>query len=113
VIVPHAAGVAAVDAEEAEALRSVFGASLRDKPLITLTPNVGEAMAGAGGAALAVAALALARRTLPARIHSGAPAEDLQAGQCAARDADLRCALVCTNSLGGHNAAIVLERADA
>lgn len=110
VIVPHAAGVPAIDAEEAAALRRVFGPRLADIPLVTLTPAIGDGMAGAGGVAACVAALCLRHQALPARLHSGTCPPDLQAGASPQRDARLRHALVCTNALGGQNAAIVLGR---
>ena len=108
-VVPHGSGIREVDAEEAAALRKVFGARLREVPLVTVTPNVGDAMAGGGGLAACVGAMCLARQALPARLHAGASAEDLQAGAAPQRDARLRHVLVCTNALGGQNAALVLR----
>ncbi|RMH27805.1 MAG: hypothetical protein D6693_04665 [Planctomycetota bacterium] len=110
-ILPHASGVPSLDAEEAEALRAVFGGSLASIPLVTLTPAIGDAMAGFGGVATAVAALCLHHRTLPARLHAGAPAEGLDAGPAPARDAAVSNALVCAGALGGQAAAIVLSSA--
>jgi 3-oxoacyl-[acyl-carrier-protein] synthase II len=109
-IVPHAAGVQSLDAEEAAALRRVFGARLKDVPLVTLTPNIGDTMAGQSALQVAVGAMCVHRQALPARLHGGVSPSDLNAGASPSRDADLRHVLVCTNALGGQNAAIVLRR---
>ena len=108
-ILPAAVGAPKLDLEEATALRTVFKSRLSEIPLITLTPNIGNTLAGNGGIAACVAALALQRQTLPARIHAGAPFEDLQAGRAPQRDARLRHVLVCTTALAGQNAALLLR----
>jgi 3-oxoacyl-[acyl-carrier-protein] synthase II len=108
-IAPHASGVPILDAAEAGALRAVFGDRLGRIPLITTSPNLGETMAGAGGLAAAVAAIALREQTLPARINAGTPAAGLDAGAAASRSAALRHVLVVTGALGGQNAAIILK----
>lgn len=108
VIVPQAWGAPGPDQEEAAALRRVFGSRLADIPLVTLGPAVGNSVAGQGGVAACVAAMCLKRQMLPARLHAGRPAEDLLAGAAEARDARLGRALVCTPSIGGQNAAVVL-----
>ena len=107
-ILPHAAGVAEVDAEEAAALRAVFGERLGSIPLITLTPTIGDGMAGFGGVAVTVAALTLHHRTLPARLHAGTPAPGLDAGPAPTRDTNVSSVLVCTGAVGGQAAAVVL-----
>ncbi|TVQ32111.1 MAG: hypothetical protein EA376_07240 [Phycisphaeraceae bacterium] len=108
-IVPHASGIARMDRDEAEALRQVFGKRLADLPLVTITPNIGDGMAGAGGVAACVGALCLHHQTIPARLHAGSWPDDLQAGPTHQRDARLRAVLVCTNALGGQNAALILR----
>jgi len=110
-IVPHASGIRALDQEESEALNSVFGPRLGEIQTVTLTPNIGDGMAGSGGAAVCAAALCLKHQTLPARIHPGSPANNIQAGAVAQRDARLDRVLVCSNALGGQNAALVLSAA--
>lgn len=110
-ILPHASGAVACDAEEAAALRSVFGDRLGEIPLITLTPSLGDTMAGFGSVAVCVAAKCLHHQTLPARRHAGRCVPGLNAGPAQTRDAKLRHVLVCTNSLGGQNAAVVLSAA--
>jgi 3-oxoacyl-(acyl-carrier-protein) synthase len=109
-ILPAALGVPRLDEEEALALRAVFGDRLGRIPLITITPNVGNALAGHAGLAACVAAMALHTQTLPARIHAGQPPADLQAGATPLRDARLRHVVVCTTALAGQNAAVVLRR---
>ncbi len=108
-IIPHASGIRDVDAEEAAALRAVFGSRLADIPLVTLTPNIGDAMAGGAGVAACVAATCIQRQALPPRIHAGSPEHDLQAGASPHRDARLRHVLVCSNALGGQNAALIMR----
>ncbi len=110
-IIPHASGIKALDDEEAAAFEEIFGDKLGEIPLVTLTPNIGDGMAGAGGAAVCAAALCLKHQSLPARIHPGFPANNLQAGPVNQRDARLDRVLVCSNALGGQNAALVLSAA--
>lgn len=110
-IVPHASGVPRADAAEAAALREVFGARLREIPMITLSPAVGECWAGGGALQVAAGAMAISERRLPARLHGGRAPEDLQAGPARSRPAELKHVLVCTSALGGQNAAVVLSAA--
>jgi 3-oxoacyl-(acyl-carrier-protein) synthase len=110
-VVPLASGVEAMDQAESGALRAVFGDRLADVPLVTVTPNVGNCMAGIGGLQAAVAAKCLAEQRIPARLHGGTPREGLQVGGAPSRPATLRHVLVCTGSLGGQNAALVLRKA--
>jgi len=109
-IVPMGAGVKRFDDAEAGALRTVFGGRLAGIPLVTITPNIGNCAAGQGGLQAAVAAKCVAEQRLPARIHAGRPGEGLDAGAAQQRAANLRYVLSCTGSLGGQNAAVVLER---
>lgn len=111
-IVPLGLGVKQFDDLEAGALRSVFGDQLGSVPMITLCPNVGNTMAGHGGLMVALGALCLHHQKLPARVHNGTPSEGLDAGASDARDASLSHVLVCSSSLGGQAAALVLRRAD-
>lgn len=107
-VVPRATGVRDTDDEEAAALRKVFGDRLPSIPIVTITPAIGDSVAGAAGVATCIAAMCLRRRMLPARLHAGAPAEGLQAGASPPRDARLRRVLVASGSLGGQNGAVVL-----
>lgn len=107
-IVPQGSGVRESDAAELVALRAVFGARLKDIPLVTLAPMIGECVAGAGGLAVAVAAMCVAHQALPARLHAGECPTDIQAGPAPSRDARLKRILVCTPSIGGQAAAVIL-----
>lgn len=108
-IVPHGTGVWALDRGEAGALRAVFGDRLASIEMITLSPNIGECMAGNGGVMCAAGAMAISTQTLPSRIHTGRPMDGVRAGATGARAAKLRQILVCTSSLGGQSAAVVLR----
>jgi 3-oxoacyl-(acyl-carrier-protein) synthase len=112
-ILPHAAGIPAMDRGEAGALRAVFGARLKDIPIITLIPQIGDCLASNGGLAVAVAAKCLREQMLPARLHGGTPPPDLQVGPAPSRPARLRHILVATGALGGQNAAVILRTSDA
>lgn len=108
-IVPHASGIADVDLPELGALRQVFGARLSEIPLITITPNVGHSLSGQAGLMVAAGVMALVTQTLPARLNAGTPPIDVRAETTQTRKASLKNVLVCTSSLGGQNAAIVLS----
>ncbi len=108
-IVPNACGVPELDTAEAQALRAVFGSRIANIPLLCLPTVLGQSMAGQGAVMAAAAALALYHQTLPARVHHGRPPQDLLASTAPASHATLREALVCTTSLGGQNAAVILR----
>lgn len=112
-IVPTGAGVAGADRIEADALRAVFGGRLERIPLVTLRGYVGDCQAGNGALQAALAAICLREQRLPARLHAGTPAPGLDAARATAREAALERVLVCSSSLGGQNAAVVLGRTDA
>jgi 3-oxoacyl-[acyl-carrier-protein] synthase II len=110
-ILPHASGIRAMDRGESGALRAVFGSHLASIPLVTLTPAIGDSLAGQGGLAAAIGAMCVREQQLPARLHAGRTPAGLDAGPSPARDARLKHVLVVTGSLGGQNAAIILARA--
>lgn len=107
-VVPQACGSACMDTPEAGALRQVFGSRLESLDLVTLSPALGDCCAGTGGVQVAVAAMMLREQALPARL--GAKVVGLQVGPAERRDKVLTHVLVCTSSLGGQNAALVLRR---
>jgi len=109
-IVPTGSGIREDDLEEATGLRAVFGERLSQIPLITLTPFIGQLVAGHGGLQLAAGALAVKHQHLPARINAGTPAGGLQAGSTAQQPAKLRHVLIVSSALGGQNAAAVLKQ---
>jgi 3-oxoacyl-[acyl-carrier-protein] synthase II len=98
-----------LDAAEGAAIRKVFGARAASLPLVTLAPAIGNAGAGNGAIAAAVAARCIAEQRLPARINTKG-AQGLDADACPARAARVDTVLVFTPSLGGQNAAAVLRR---
>lgn len=107
-IAPMALGVPALDRREFGSLRAALGGAA-GRPMITVTPNAGNTLAGHGGLMVAAAAMALAEGKLPARVHRGTP-EGADAGACEARGAGLRHVLVCAGSFGGQASAVVLKR---
>ena len=111
-IVPRATGTPDLDIPEAVALEQVFGSRLSQVPIITIAPNIRDALSGQGGLAAAIGARAIHSQMLPARIHGGNPRNGIMAVQCQARQANLRHILVCTGSTGGQNAAIILSRSE-
>jgi len=110
-IIPQAIGVPSLDSNELASLREIFGPRLAEIPLITLPPFFGDCAAGAGGLQVAAAALCLHHQMLPARLHGGTPAPGVRAGAIASEAAALEYILVCTGSLAGENAAVILKRA--
>ena len=76
---------------------------------MTLAPAIGNAVAGNGAIAMAVAARCVAEQRLPARINTKG-ATGLDADACPARAAKVGAVLVFTPSLGGQNAAAVIRR---
>lgn len=112
-IVPTGAGIPDADNAEEHGLAAVFGARLPEIPLVTIRPNVGDCQAGNGALQIAAACLCLREQRLPARLHAGKPRAGVDAGPGEARGATLRRVLVCSSSLGGQSAALVLEREEA
>lgn len=110
-IVPHASGIPDVDQPELGALREVFGSHLTKIPLLTLTPNVAHSLSGQAGLMVAAGVMALTTQTFPSRIHHGTPPPDVRAEASDSRRGKIGHVLVCTSSLGGQNAAIVLSAA--
>lgn len=108
-IVPHASGTPSLDLEEIHAFEAVFGDRLPKIEIVTSAPNIGDCMAGNGGLAACIAALCLHHQSLPVRLCAGRPDPRVLAGPSPARKAALKHILVCTNALGGQNAAAVLR----
>ncbi|MBL8874581.1 MAG: hypothetical protein JNM86_02160 [Phycisphaerae bacterium] len=109
-IVPTGSGIPNADSDEAAGLRAVFGRKLADIPLVTITPAIGQSVAGHAGWQLAAAALAIKHQRLPASLNAGAPPADLRSGAASAKPAKLRHVLVVSCALGGQNAAAVLRQ---
>ena len=109
-VVPFGCGAPAMDAAEAAAIRSVFGPRAARLPLVTLSPLIGSCGAGFGAVAASVAVQCVRTGMLPARVN-GDTGMGVDAAPVAARKADPQAVLVCTPSLGGQNAAVVIRRA--
>lgn len=107
-IFPLGACVPWLDRPEIAALREVFGARLGEIELVTLSPQIGQNLAGDGAVRVGIAAMCLEHQKLPARLHTGAVPAGVRAGAAPAREARLGKVLVCTSSNGGQNAALVL-----
>jgi 3-oxoacyl-(acyl-carrier-protein) synthase len=110
-IIPQACGVPGLDHSEAASLREVFGSRLASIPLVTVSPFVGDCAAGNGALLAACAALCLRNQKLPARSHPGGYPADLNVGPAPSREATLHAILVCTSSMGGQCAAMILRKA--
>jgi len=112
-IVPLGLGESGCDAMEAEALFQVFGDRLESIPMVTLAPHMGNCHAGMGGVSAGVGAMLLSQQALPgrlgvsdrSRLRRGVRAHAEPGGP-----ANLKHVLVCSASLGGQNAALVLRR---
>jgi len=108
-VVPQGSGSRLEDEGEAGTLRLIFGQRLASIPLVLLCPAIGNSFAGTGGVMVAVAAQALAKQQLPARLQGGNPDTGLLAGPSPGGPTTLRHILVCGSSTGGQNAALVLR----
>lgn len=97
-------GEVAFDRAERAALERELGRELGDVPVVSLKPMLGNCGAAAGALDLCMAAKALAEQVIPARVN--------MPWSTAAQAGELKYALVCTSSLGGQNAAVVLRRMD-
>jgi 3-oxoacyl-[acyl-carrier-protein] synthase II len=112
VIVPQAAGVAETDNPELLALQEVFGESLKAIECVSLPPALGDCAAGNGGLQAVVAALIVHHQTLPARLGAQQVSAWPRASRAASRPEAVKNVLICTSSLAGQNAALIVQRAD-
>lgn len=103
-VIAQGCGVAAFDAVERAGLARVFGARMGKIPVVAMTAGIGDCVAGNGGVHLAVGAKMLAEQRLPVHVMG---AEGALQG---ARGSTLGRVLVCSGSMGGQNAAVVLGR---
>jgi len=113
-IVAHGTGAPAEDDYEAAAWRDALGDAVENAPAFALTGSHGSLFAGAGGVALATAAVALHEQTVPPTVNFTAPAEgcrlDLSDSR---RSIDAEYAVVGAFSVGGQSGACVLKRCEA
>jgi 3-oxoacyl-[acyl-carrier-protein] synthase II len=109
---PHATSTMAGDVAEYESLRRVFGDRLAEIPMSATKSMIGHLLGGAG----AVESIAVVCSLRDQTLHPSINVDDLDpvfAIQLVAarREADVRYALKCSAGFGGHNCALVLERA--
>ncbi|MBG81399.1 MAG: hypothetical protein CMJ39_11925 [Phycisphaerae bacterium] len=109
-IIPLGSGIPAIDAAEREAMQNILGDRAGSIPIICTIPYTGNCTAGNGAIGLCVAAAALSKQQLPARLNGGSP-DGLQAGTAPATDASLNRIMVTSASQGGQNTAVILGRA--
>ena len=109
-IVPFGSGLPAWDQAEVIGLRSIFGDTLQDKPLVTLKPLGGTCGAGTGGLEVAVAAKALVEQTLPPIINRDQPLDGVSGSRSEAEKAEIRCVLTYSTAFSGQTNALVLKR---
>lgn len=113
-VVPMASGAPRLDRAEAGAVRSVLGARFAQVPVVAISPNLGNCIAGHAALQVAAAAGCLHQQRLPARPQGGPSSLWPATGTPSRPDkspAPLNYVLVCTGSIGGQNAAVVLKRA--
>ncbi|AJP05332.1 beta-ketoacyl synthase [Streptomyces cyaneogriseus subsp. noncyanogenus] len=109
-VVADAAGVAELDAQEADALRAVFGPF--GVPVCAPKTMVGRLMAGAGPLDVVCALLALRDDVIPPAVHVTDVVEDYRIDlvRDRPRPCPMSTALVLARGAGGFNSAVVVER---
>lgn len=111
---PHATSTPFGDAAEVTALRHVFGDRLAAIPVSATKSMLGHLLGGAG----AVESIAVVCSLRDQLLHPSINVDDLDPA-CAVRlvrersRADVRYAVKCSAGFGGHNCALVFERAEA
>jgi len=105
----HGSGTLPGDAAEANALRTVFGARLKDVPVVATKGCHGHALGATGALEVAIAFLAMERGEVPPSANSDDPEPEI-ATATAPRRRRIENVLKNTAGFGGLNAALVLER---
>ncbi|HKV83281.1 MAG TPA: beta-ketoacyl-ACP synthase II [Ktedonobacterales bacterium] len=102
------------DRDETAAIKSVFGAHAYKLAISSTKSMTGHLMGAAGGVEIAVTALALHDGILPPTINYEHPDPDCDLDYVPnkARRADIKIALSNSMGFGGHNAVVVLGKAD-
>ena len=102
------------DRDETTAIHTVFGEHARHLAISSTKSMTGHMMGAAGGVEIAVTALALHDGCLPPTINyeHPDPACDLDYVPNKARHKDIRIAMSNSMGFGGHNAVVVLGKAD-
>jgi 3-oxoacyl-[acyl-carrier-protein] synthase II len=111
---PHATSTPQGDIAEFIALKRVFGDKLRDIPISATKSMIGHLLGGAG----AVESIAVICSLLDQEIHPSINVDELDPAfeldvVRERRRASVRYALKCSAGFGGHNCALIFERADA
>jgi 3-oxoacyl-[acyl-carrier-protein] synthase II len=111
---PHATSTKLGDVAEVRALRALFGDALQTTPLSATKSMVGHLLGGAG----AIESIAVIQTLRDGRIHPSLNLDELDPALApldvvtgAPRSADVRYALKISAGFGGHNCALVFERA--
>ncbi|MHC4561601.1 MAG: beta-ketoacyl-[acyl-carrier-protein] synthase family protein [Planctomycetota bacterium] len=112
VLITHGTGVPDEDRLEAAAWRAVLGE--HTPPAASISGAVGSLFAGAGGAELAAAVMALHTQTVPATVNFSSADDgcDLDLSN-ESRQSELTYALSGAFTVGGQSAACVLKRVEA
>ena len=110
-VIAHGTAVAAEDALEAEAWRSVLGDRAAQVPAAAVTGAIGSLFAGAGGVAIGAAAMAVHQQVVPATPNFSAPAAECELALASApREAELEYVATGAFTVGGQSGACVLKR---
>ena len=110
-VIPHGSGVPAEDIAEAQAIHQALGQHAQNVPVCPLTGSYGNLFAGAGAVALAVAATALYKQTIPPAVNFETPDEacNLNINREPIQK-EINYVLSTASSIGGQYAAVVLKR---
>ena len=102
------------DRDETTAIKSVFGEQSYKIPISSTKSMIGHLTGAAGGVEIAVTALALHDGILPPTINYETPDPecDLDYVPNTARKSDIRVAISNSMGFGGHNAVVVLAKAE-
>jgi len=113
-IVAHGTAVPAEDQRECAAWQAALGSDATSKPAVSITGGTGSLYAGAGGAELATAALALHHQVIPPTVNFTAREDRCGLGMSdQPREHEINYVITGAFSIGGQSAACVLKRAEA
>ncbi len=100
-----------IDANEAYALKRVFGDRLANIPVSSIKGSVGTALGAAGAIQTASVALSLARGLLPPTVNWETPDPSCPLNLSGRRRyIEANIAVICSHGLSGSNACLVLEK---
>jgi 3-oxoacyl-(acyl-carrier-protein) synthase len=112
---PHGTGTPLNDRVETHAIKQVFGEHAYKLAISSTKSMVGHLMGGAGALEALVAAKTVYEGMIPPTINYEVPDPDCDLDYVpnVARQAEVRAAMSSSVGLGGHNATVILRRADA